>query len=45
MIDDSNGETNFPHKLLLIQKIESFAKLLQMFYLLIKQCRKLNYLK
>ena len=29
MIDDSNGWSNFPHKLLLIDKFESFGRILK----------------
>ena len=41
----SNNETNFPHKLLLIGKLQVFVKLLQIIHQLILSYQKLNYLR
>ena len=41
----SDNETNFPHKLLLIDKFQIFVKLLQITYQLISNYQKLNYLR
>ena len=45
MTGNSDDETNFPHKLLLIGKWKIFVKLLKIIYQLISSYQKLNYLK
>ena len=44
MIGNSDDETNFPHKLLLIDKVKLFVKLLLTTHQLMLNCQKLNYL-
>ena len=43
--DNSDDETNFLHKLLLIDKLQIFVRLLQIIYQLTSSYQKLNYLK
>ena len=45
MIDNSDDETNFPYKLLLIDKLQIFARLSQIIYQLTSSYQKLSYLK
>ena len=46
MIGNSDDETNFPHKLLLIDKLQIFVKLLLTTHqLILLNCQKLNYLR
>ena len=46
MIGNSNGETNFPHELLLtIKKFKIFVKLLQIIDQLVLSYQKLSYLR
>ena len=50
MVGNSTGmypddETNFPHKLLLTDKLQIFLKLLQIIYQLILSYQKLDYLR
>ena len=45
MTGNSDDETNFPHKLILIDKWKIFVKLLKIIYQLISSYQKLSYLK
>ena len=46
MIGNSDDETNFPHKLLLIDKLQIFVKLLLTTHqLILLNCQKLNYVR
>ena len=45
MIGNSEDETNFPRKLLLIDKLRIFVKLLRTIYQQILECQKLNDLR
>ena len=45
MTGNSADETNFPHKLILIDKWKIFVKLLKIIYQLISSYQKLSYLK
>ena len=46
MIGNSDGEANFPHKLLLTnRKLQIFVKLLLTPYQLMLNCQNLNYLR
>ena len=45
MVGNSNDNTNFPHELLLIDKLKLFVKLLLITYQQILNCQKLNYQK
>ena len=45
MIGNTNDETNFPHKLLLTDKLQILVRLLLTNYRLILNYQKLNYLR
>ena len=45
MVSNSNDNTNFPHELLLIDKLQIFVKLLLITHQLTLNYQKLNYQK